>query len=124
LKSGDRITKCDHRLRWLTADFGDVSNHTPDAETANLTRLDKIVVMRLSILKAGHRLPQKVILRFITLAGLPVLDVIRTFMYRPEFFGRPFCDLGQLILRGESKWSVGQREYFGAHTSTLNHCHF
>ena len=64
------------------------------------------------------------ILRLIGWRGLPVLDVIRTFMYRPEFFGLPFCDLGQLLLRGPSGWGVGERELFGAYTSRLNACPF
>ena len=81
--------------------------------------------MRLSILDNGHRLPQKFLLG---LAGLitksePV-DVIKVFMYRPEYFGKPFCDLAHVIMRGPSDWSVGERELFGAFTSKLNSCTF
>lgn len=80
--------------------------------------------MRLSILNNGHRPLEKLLLGGIRLMGLPALDVVKTFMYRPEFFGRPFCDLGQSILRGSSEWSVGERELFGAFTSKLNQCRF
>jgi hypothetical protein len=52
------------------------------------------------------------------------LDVAKTLMYRPEFFGKPFCALAQAILRGPSAWSVGERELFGAFTAQVNHCGF
>ena len=80
--------------------------------------------MRLAILETGYRLQQRVALSAVRLSGLPVLDVVRTFMYRPEFFGRPFCDFAQQVMRGPSEWSVGERELFGAFTSNLNHCRF
>ena len=80
--------------------------------------------MRLSILNNGHRRLEKLAMHGIRAVGLPVLDVVKTFMYRPEFFGRPFCDLGQDVLRGPSEWSVGERELFGAYTSQLNQCRF
>ena len=51
-------------------------------------------------------------------------DVVKIFLYRPEFFGQPFCDLAQAILRGPSEWTVGERELFGAYTSRLNQCVF
>jgi hypothetical protein len=81
--------------------------------------------MRLSKVESGHPLPQKLMLRFIHLMTLsePV-DIIKIFMYRPEYFGRPFCDLGHALLRGPLHWSVGERELFGAFTSKLNQCVF
>jgi hypothetical protein len=45
-------------------------------------------------------------------------------MYRPEFFGRPCCDFAQMVMRGPSEWTVGERELFGAFTSKLNRCAF
>lgn len=57
-------------------------------------------------------------------AGIPVLDVVKTFMYRPEYFGGPFCELAQIALRGHSEWSIGERELFGAFTAQLNQCLF
>lgn len=79
--------------------------------------------MRLSNVDSGHRLPQKLLLKLSGVLSEP-LDVTKTFMYRPEFFGKPFCDLGHVILRGPSDWSVGERELFGAFTAKLNHCVF
>lgn len=81
--------------------------------------------MRLSTLENGHRLPQKLLLglaRLIT--NSEPVDVVRVFMYRPEYFGKLFCDLGHTVLRGPSDWPIGERELFGAFTSKLNECTF
>ena len=51
-------------------------------------------------------------------------DVVKTFTYRPEYFGKHFCDLGHDLLRGPSEWTIGERELFGAFTASLNHCLF
>jgi hypothetical protein len=81
--------------------------------------------MRLAKLEYGHRLLQKLLLGFIhAITFSEPLDIIKIFMYRPECFGRPFCDLGHALLRGPSPWSVGERELFGAFTSKLNQCVF
>ncbi len=81
--------------------------------------------MRLSKVERGHRLPQKLLLGLTSLFSLSApMDVVRVFMYRPEFFGRAFCDLAHASMRGPSEWSVGERELFGAYTSSLNSCVF
>ena len=81
--------------------------------------------MRLPILDNGHRLPQKLLLGLIRLVtNSEPVDVIKVFMYRPEYFGKPYCDLGHVILRGPSDWTIGERELFGAFTSKLNDCTF
>ena len=81
--------------------------------------------MRLSTLEHGHRLPKKLLLGFIhAITFSAPVDIIKVFMYRPEYFGRTFCDLGHALLRGPSLWSVGERELFGAFTSKLNQCVF
>ena len=81
--------------------------------------------MRLAKVEGGHRLPQKLLLGLSSLVTLSApMDVVRVFMYRPEFFGRSFCDLAQAAMRGPSDWSVGEREMFGAFTSRLNRCVF
>lgn len=90
-------------------------------ETRNPTEIN----LRLSTLENGHRLPQKLLLGFARLIthSEPV-DVVKIFMYRPEYFGRAFCNLAHTALRGPSDWSVGERELFGAFTSKLNACTF
>jgi hypothetical protein len=83
--------------------------------------------MRLPKVATGQRLPQKALLRMIRLmsrdpAAPP--DIVKTVLYRPEFFGRPYSDLIHALLRGPSEWSAGERELFAAFTSHLNACRF
>lgn len=51
-------------------------------------------------------------------------DIIRTSLYRPEFFGTPFRAWTQTVMRGPSEWSVGERELFAAFVSRINQCRF
>lgn len=67
--------------------------------------------MRIGVLEGGH-VP----------AEAP--GVIKTLMYRPELFGRPFSDAVDHAMRGPSDWSAGERELFAAFTSLLNQCPF
>jgi hypothetical protein len=81
--------------------------------------------MRLSVVERGHALPQKLALGIIrVLSRRRVVDIIRTLLYRPKFFGRPISDWTQAVMRGPSDWSVGERELFAAFASRLNHCLF
>jgi hypothetical protein len=83
--------------------------------------------MRLRRLERGHRLPQKLILRMIRLTSRDPAqpqDIIKTMLYRPEFFGKQASNFYQELLRGPSEWSVGERELFAAFTSSLNACRF
>jgi hypothetical protein len=81
--------------------------------------------MRVRRVEHGHRLKQKLMLVLIRLlGGRRVPDVVKTLMYRPEFFGRAQCDWTQAVMRGPSDWSVGERELFAAFTSKLNQCVF
>lgn len=83
--------------------------------------------MRLHNVATGHRLPQKALLGVIRLmAHDPSAppDILRTVLYRPEFFGRPYSNLVHELLRGPSEWPVAERELFAAFTSHLNECRF
>jgi uncharacterized peroxidase-related enzyme len=51
-------------------------------------------------------------------------DVIKTSLYRPEFFGRAWIALLRAVMRGPSDWSPGERELFAAFVSRLNTCRF
>ena len=44
-------------------------------------------------------------------------DVVRTLNYRSGFFGGPFSAVLQSVMRGQSAWTVGERELFAAYTS-------
>lgn len=81
--------------------------------------------MRLEVVEHGHRLPEKLKLGVIrVLSGRRVVDIIRTLLYQPRFFGRPVSAWTQAVMRGPSEWSVGERELFAAFTSRLNQCVF
>ena len=81
--------------------------------------------MRLQTVERGHRLPEKLrlaLIRAVSRHRAP--DIVRTILYRPELFGRPASAWTQAVMRGESYWSVGDRELLAAFTSRLNQCLF
>lgn len=81
--------------------------------------------MRVRAVEHGHRFRQKLILTLIRIVSRRrVPDVVKTLMYRPEFFGGPQCEWTQAVMRGPSDWSIGERELFAAFTSKLNQCVF
>ena len=80
--------------------------------------------MRLKKVHTGHRFREKAILGVMRLMAGHAPGVVRTLMYRPEFFGRPWTTLTQEVMRGPSQWSVGEREIFAAFVSRLNQCVF
>jgi hypothetical protein len=81
--------------------------------------------MRLHAVAHRHRWPQKLKLGLIrVLSRRRVPDVVKTLLYRPEFFGAAQCAWTQAVMRGPSDWSVGERELFAAFTSRLNQCVF
>jgi hypothetical protein len=80
--------------------------------------------MRLARVHAGHRLPDKLFLTMMQLVVGHAPGVVRTLRYRKEYFGRPFSELTQAVMRGPSPWTVGEREIFAAYVSRLNQCVF
>ncbi len=80
--------------------------------------------MRLKRVHAGHRLPDKFMLGVMRTIMGHAPGVVRTLLYRKEFFGRPFSELTQQVMRGPSEWTVGERETFAAFVSRLNQCVF
>lgn len=57
-------------------------------------------------------------------SGQEPLGVVKTLLYRPERFGRPFSEELDRVMRGPSDWSAGERELFAGFTSSLNQCLF
>jgi hypothetical protein len=57
-------------------------------------------------------------------SGREPLGVVKTLVYRPELFGGPFSEELDLVMRGPSEWSAGERELFAGFTSLLNQCPF
>jgi hypothetical protein len=81
--------------------------------------------MRLGILDHGHTLKTRAMFFMIKmLSRQPIVDVVKTLMYRPEFLGRPLNECFQEAMRGESAWSVGDRELMAAYVSKMNECEF
>ncbi len=80
--------------------------------------------MRLQKVHKGHGFRDKALLGFMRLVLGHAPGVVRTLRYRKEFFGRPFSELTQQVMRGPSPWTVGERETFAAFVSRLNQCVF
>lgn len=81
--------------------------------------------MRLGIVDGGHAPEEAAVLATIReRSGHEPLGVVKTLLYRPELFGRPFSDALERAMRGASEWSAGERELFAAFTSLLNQCPF
>jgi len=80
--------------------------------------------VRLHKVHTGHRLRDKAMLGLMRVVMGHAPGVVRTLLYRREFFGRPFSELTQQVMRGPSPWSVGEREVFAAFVSRLNQCVF
>jgi len=81
--------------------------------------------MRLRNVSHDHGWKEKLLLRFIaTVSRRKVPDVVKTLLYRSDFWGKYESELIQSTLRGPSEWTVGERELFAAFTSRLEACHF
>jgi hypothetical protein len=81
--------------------------------------------VRLSVVDAGHEPSEAAMLDAIReRSGAEPLGVVKTLLYRPELFGRPFSEELDRVMRGPSDWSAGERELFAAFTSLLNQCPF
>lgn len=81
--------------------------------------------MRLAVVDHGHAPAEAAVLDSIREhGGREPVGVVKTLLYRPELFGRPFSDALDRAMRGPSEWSPGERELFAAFTSLLNQCPF
>jgi len=81
--------------------------------------------VRLAVVDHGHLPEEAAVLEVIReRSGNEPLGVVKTLLYRPELFGRPFSEALDNVMRGESEWSPGERELFAGFTSLLNQCPF
>jgi len=81
--------------------------------------------VRLAVVDSGHEPAEAAVLEQIReRSGAEPLGVVKTLLYRPEVFGRPFSEALHEAMRGESDWSPGERELFAGFTSLLNQCPF
>ena len=81
--------------------------------------------MRLAVVDSGHAPDEAAMLDMIReRSGAEPLGVVKTLLYRPELFGRPFSEALHEVMRGPSDWSDAERELFAGYVSHLNECHF
>jgi hypothetical protein len=81
--------------------------------------------MRLATIARGSRLSTRLKFAMVRLkSGAPPVDVLKTLWHRPEFFGAPYSELVEEVLRGPSEWTMGERELFAAFVSERNRCEF
>jgi hypothetical protein len=80
--------------------------------------------VRLKKVHTGHRFREKAILTIMRVIAGHAPGVLRTLFYRKEYFGGPWTELTQRVMRGPSQWTVGEREIFAAYVSRLNQCVF
>jgi hypothetical protein len=81
--------------------------------------------VRLRRVHQGHTaLRDRALLAVMRLVQGHAPGVVRTLLYRKEFFGRPWSVLTQQVMRGSSDWTVGERETFAAVVSRFNQCVF
>jgi len=81
--------------------------------------------VRLAVVDSGHAPAEAAMLAEMRARnGAEPLGVVKTLLYRPDTFGRPFSEALEVVMRGPSDWSPGERELFAAFTSLLNQCPF
>ena len=78
--------------------------------------------MRLPKVHRGHKLGDKIFLTMMQVMAGHAPGVVRTLRYRKEYFGGPWSELTQQVMRGPSAWSVGERETFAAFVSRFMPC--
>jgi hypothetical protein len=81
--------------------------------------------MRLDVLDRGHTVGKKALMVMMrVMTRHPAPDIVKTLMYRPEFFGTRMGAVFQEVMRGPSEWSIGDRELMAAYVSKTNECEF
>ncbi|WP_185937355.1 carboxymuconolactone decarboxylase family protein [Chitinophaga polysaccharea] len=81
--------------------------------------------MRLQKVTKGDGLFRALLIRFISgVSGMRLPDAARIVMYHRDYYGKPMTAWTHAAMRGESGWSVGERELFAAMTAKWNQCPF
>jgi hypothetical protein len=79
---------------------------------------------RLAVIDHGHAPREAAFVQAVREQGREPSGVVKTLLYRPELFGRPFSSELQRVMRGPSDWTPGERELFAGFASLLNQCPF
>jgi uncharacterized peroxidase-related enzyme len=81
--------------------------------------------MRLNKVEKGDGFFHALLIRFISMvSGMRLPDAARIVMYHQDFYGKPMTTWTQAAMRGDSNWSIGERELFAALTAKWNSCTF
>lgn len=81
--------------------------------------------MRLHTVDRGDTFGTRLLFNFISfVSGMRLPDAARIVMYHKDFYGDPMVAWTHPTMRGESKWSVGERELMAAMTAKWNACAF
>lgn len=81
--------------------------------------------MRLHEVEKGDGIGYSMLFRFIsTVSGMRLPDAARIVMYHKDFYGKPMTTWTHAAMRGQSSWSVGERELIAATVAKWNSCPF
>lgn len=81
--------------------------------------------MRLHEVDRGDTFSTRLLFNFISfVSGMRLPDAARIVIYDKDFYGEPMTAWTHPAMRGESKWSVGERELMAAMTAKWNACAF
>lgn len=81
--------------------------------------------MRLHEVERGDDLSSRLLIRFLSLiSGMRLPDAARVAFYHTPFSGGSLISWTHAAMRGESVWSVGERELMAAMTARWNACPF
>jgi uncharacterized peroxidase-related enzyme len=81
--------------------------------------------MRLREVERGDRLVWRLLIRGISLvSGMRLPDAARIVLYHKHFFGDPMSRWTHMAMRGDSDWTVGERELMAAMTANWNASEF
>lgn len=80
-------------------------------------------MIRLDVIRRGRGVRAKAMNLLAPLVtGGPLPGFVKVLTFRPAFFGAPLGRYCQAVLRGPGRWSIGERELFGAAVSAGNAC--
>lgn len=81
--------------------------------------------MRPAVLNSGYPARTKMLFAVIErVARSPLPDAAKVMFYRPDFYGGRMKRITHEAMRGDSAWSVGERELMAAYVSSVNRSSF